>query len=355
MAAIKSGWSKPITGRLKDYAAATTGTMLLGSIQAHMIKEAAKPSTRRQDVVHPSEMAKSGWCPRGTYYRIAACREASDPYLKAPEYIGVQLLNIFDEGHAIHDKWQQRLWSMGLIAGKWKCVLCDTIWEAVSPLRCPNVNSCRSGIYPEDWEGHRKTLIYREVPLKADQYLISGAADGAIPSKNVLIEIKSVGVGTARIEAPEIFKANSEGQRIDLQGLWKDIKEPFPAHIRQGQLYLGICALMGKPYDAIVFLYESKFNQGAKEFVVKYDASISQPLFDQANSIKLALDGLAEPPQCPHGTCKDCEVYGTKKSDPVGVGISSTSESTGNGSESAKQTRRRSARPTGKIVRPPRR
>lgn len=346
MATIKSGWAKPITGRLKDYATATTGTLLLGSIQAHMIKESAKPSTRRQDIIHPSEMAKTGWCPRSTYLRIKACREASDPYLKPAEFIGVQLLNIFDEGHAIHDKWQRRLWDMGLLGGYWQCNNCRAKFEAVSPDEC---RLCKSDKF---------ALIYREVPLKADQYLISGSADGEIPSKKALIEIKSVGVGTARIEAPDIYKANSDGQKIDLQGLWKDIKEPFPSHIRQGQLYLGICDLMGFDFTDIVFLYESKFNQGAKEFVVKYDPSVSQPLFDQAEQIKLALEGLADSPQCPHGTCKDCEVYGTEKSDPVRLGSVSTTSaevsSIRNGTESTIPTRRRSARPTGKVVRPPR-
>jgi len=39
-----------------------------------------------------------------------------------------------------------------------------------------------------------------------------------------LIEIKSVGTGTVRISAPDIYAANTEGAMIDLQGLWKDIK-----------------------------------------------------------------------------------------------------------------------------------
>jgi hypothetical protein len=357
MAAITSGWTKSkLTGRLSDYAKAATGTLLLGEIQAHMIKEASKPQDRRQDVIHPSEMAKEDWCPRSTYLRIKACREADDAYLKPAEsYVGVQLLNIFDEGHAIHDKWQRRLWDMGLLAGKWKCVLCDTIWEDTSPSRCPNVNSCRSGIYPEDWEGHRNTLTYREVPLKADQYLISGAADGAIPLKNALIEIKSVGVGTARIEAPDIFKANSDGQKIDLQGLWKDIKEPFPSHIRQGQLYLRLCEIMGKPYDQIVFLYESKFNQGAKEFVVKYDSTYTDSMIDMAFKITKALDGEGFSPECPTGTsCKECEVYdGTDKPDSIRLGNSAPkTEPPIQGTESPIKTSGRTARPSGRFVRP---
>jgi len=99
---LKKAGDQKLTGRLADYANASKGTVLLGDIQAYMMKEHAKPSDRRQDIIHPSEMAKEGWCPRSTYYRIKACREASDPFLKPPENIGVQLLNIFDEGHNIH-------------------------------------------------------------------------------------------------------------------------------------------------------------------------------------------------------------------------------------------------------------
>lgn len=338
--AVTTGWAKP-TGRLADYANASKGTLLVGEIQAHMIKEAAKPSNRRQDIIHPSEMAKTGWCPLSTYLRITACREAANPYLKAPEFIGVQLLNIFDEGHMIHDKWQKRLRDMGELWGNWACSFCSY--------------EIKGELYPGKWcsccEGG--SLIYREVPLQAPQYLIYGHADGAVPSKNALIEIKSVGAGTVRIEAPDIYSANSEGQKIDLQGLWKDIKEPFPSHMRQGQLYLHLCALMGLPYTQIVFIYESKFNQGVKEFVVKYDPEFCTEMMEACETIRDAFTGVGSPPKCPTGTCKDCERYGAQKSDIVRMGESS--EPTGpEGADSTGTPLRRTSPSTNRIVRPSR-
>lgn len=342
--AIKSGWGPKLSGNLANYANASKGTILLGDIQAHMLKEHAKPSTRRQDIVHPSETVKSSWCPRATYYRILACREASNPFLKPAESVGVQLLNIFDEGHHIHDKWQKRLQKMGKLWGNWHCVLCDTTWEDTSPVRCPNVNSCRSGVYPEDWEAHRNTVIYTEVPLSADEYLIKGHADGAVPHLNALIEIKSVGAGTVRIEAPDIYAKNTEGQKIDLQGLWKDIKEPFPSHINQGQLYLRLCNIMGLPFDKIIFIYEAKFNQGVKEFVVKYDPNHSDEVITKCYFIKGALDGHMAPPECVTGTtCKDCEQYGKNKSN---------SERLVNDDNSERKTIRRPTSTSARIVRP---
>lgn len=312
--------------------------MLLGDVQAHMIKEASKPSGRRQDIIHPSEVAKTGWCPKSTYLRIERCRALGDPYWKPSETHGVQLLNIFDEGHYIHDKWQKRLDRMGDLWGNWECDYCGRLYKnTLNPYKC---DDCP-----------RFSFTYKEIPLRSDALLISGHADGGVPRLKSLIEIKSVGTGTARIEAPDIFKANSDGQKIDLPGLWKDIKEPFPAHVRQGQLYLYLCSVMGLDFDKIVFLYESKFNQGAKEFVVKYDFETIAPVIAQIKDIVQALNG-GSPVSCPFGGCKDCEVYGKQES--------STSERLGDtpeqvpteGTESPGETGGRSSRVTKRIVRP---
>lgn len=294
-----------------------------------MLKEASKPSTRRQDIVHPSEVAKTGWCPKATYLRIKRCRELEDPYWKPSETYGVQLLNIFDEGHYIHDKWQKRLRDMGDLWGNWYCESCGVTERRV--------------LYPQKcWHCDSTLLTYREIPLEDPEIMVYGHADGGIPRLKSLIEIKSVGTGTARIEAPEIFKANSDGQKMDLQGLWRDIKEPFPAHVRQGQLYLYLCSEMGLDFNQIIFLYESKFNQGAKEFVVKYDYDKIQPIILQIEQIKYALMGhlpnaedcvvcskenipypficrcVDDPIKCPFGGCKDCDVYGTETTSRVG-------------------------------------
>lgn len=361
MAAIQKGWGPKLSGRLAEYVNATNDTILVGSIQAHMMKEHSKPSDRRQDIIHPSEMAHGSWCPRATYYRIKACREAQNPFLKPPENVGVQLLNIFDEGHMIHAKWQKRLTDMGKLWGNWKCGECSKIFkDTYSPEQCAFCNSMN--------------LIYTEVPLQADQYLIYGHADGAVPHLNALIEIKSVGPGTVRVSAPEVYAAHSEGSMIDLQGLWKGIKEPFPDHVRQGQLYLTLCSLMGLSFDKIIFIYESKFNQGVKEFVVKYDPEYCDDMLKQASIIVNTLKGYqpngedcpvcchknldypflcecADPVKCPTGTCKDCEIYsGNEKSDSTRVG-KSTTEVNGSGIKSTGSTIRRASGTSSRIVR----
>ena len=338
MAVVEKGWGPKLTGNLAAYSNASKGTLLVGEIQAWMIKEHAKPSNRRQDIIHPSEMAKTDWCPRGTYYRIAACREASNPFLKPPEYVGVQLLNIFDEGHMIHTKWQNRLRDMGLLWGNWECHTCGYVTKS---------HLFEAGQFCEHCERSGGVDIYREVPLRAEQYLISGHADGAIPHLDALIEIKSVGAGTVRIEAPEVYEANSDGQKIYLQGLWKDIKEPFPSHVRQGQLYLRLCNIMGLSFDQIIFIYEAKFNQGVKEFVVKYDPEYCDEMLGFCDAIVVGLEmGVA--PICITGSsCKDCEKYGNEKS--------SSTERVGTGEDrltSPSTPLRRPAGTSGRVVRP---
>jgi hypothetical protein len=180
--------------------------------------------------------------------------------------------------------------------------------------------------------------------LRYDPYLISGHADGAVPDINALIEIKSVGTGTVRIEAPDIYTKNTDGSYIDLQGLWKDIKEPFPSHIRQGQLYLALCKLNKIPFDQIIFIYEAKFNQGVKEFPVKYDPEVSKGILRSCSDIVSALDLNGPIPECPNGTsCKDCEQYGTQDSDSERVVREHNSE---------RQTIRRPTNTSTRIVRP---
>lgn len=333
MVAVGKGWA-PLTGQLADYANASKASFLLGDIQAFMLKDHARPSTRRQNVIHPSEMAKPTWCPLSTYLRIKACRKANDPFVKAPDKVGVQILNIFDEGHFIHDKWQRRLWKMERLWGNWQCLSCESFgaYEDI-PLTCP---TCGSDM---------RSLIYNEVPLKMDALLISGHADGAVKDKNSLIEIKSVGEGTVRYEAPHIHQEYIQGEYVNLKGMFKAIEEPFPSHINQGQLYLHLCNHLGLPFTSIDFIYEAKFTQSVKEFLVQYDPAVGSKLFEKAKIIVDALDNDGPLPVCPTGTCKDCEQYGAKIEDFSTTGVEPE------GADSSVPTIRRTSSSSSGIVR----
>jgi hypothetical protein len=158
--------------------------------------------------------------------------------------------------------------------------------------------------------------VYKEIPLNAEQEnLIVGSSDGGIPVHGTLVELKSVGAGTLRFEEPELLRSHthktiSGKSLIDYDGLWRGINRPFASHQRQGQIYLWLCRYAGLDFDRVTFVYESKFTQGAKEFVVRRRESIIESLVDSAYEIKAALDGRGSVPRCPTGGCKRCEQKG---------------------------------------------
>lgn len=252
-------------------------SVLLGDIQAHVVKEVAKDKVnRRADIIHPSEMAKANWCPRATNYRILGDHAGVD------EVIGYGTASIFETGNTAHTKWQNWLRQMGRLYGRWKCLICAHTWLATSPVSC---ESC----------GNSHALEYREVPLEAEaRYLVAGHADGAVLDLQALIEVKTIGTGTIRIEEPDLVKRHTrkttDGKSVlDLDSLWNGIKRPFPSHRRQGQIYLHLAHLGGLDVNRIVFLYENKANQQPKEFSIAYDPDVTAELFETARDIKFAV------------------------------------------------------------------
>jgi CRISPR/Cas system-associated exonuclease Cas4 (RecB family) len=279
-------------------------SLLLGDIHKHLLDQHDKPTDRRQDIIHPSEMAKSDWCPRQTYYRLAGA-----PPEKGRSF-SAQLEAVFEEGHGIHAKWQKWLQQMGRLWGKWRCGECG--WTKVATGGVLHCEHCDA----------RQPLEYREVPVEAEEgFLIAGHEDGAVEDLNALVEIKSIGLGTVRFDQPELLREytvkTEDGKTVvDLDGLWKALRRPFGSHIRQTQIYLRLCQEMGLPFDKVIFLYEYKATQAHKEFVVKYNPEIAEPLFETALDIKYALK-KGKPPPRPEFTgpdkkvCKDCPFFNT--------------------------------------------
>ncbi|HET7110158.1 MAG TPA: WhiB family transcriptional regulator [Gemmatimonadales bacterium] len=278
-----------------------TETRILGAIQRHIMIR--PPDDRRQDVIHPSEMCKSDWCPRSTFFRLVGA-----PAIEDTDANPFTLENVWAEGHDIHDKWQTWLWEMGLLRGHWRCNACKTEWDATAPKSCP---LCKADV---------SCLEYREVPLTGEKYLIGGHADGDIADDDVeelcpLIEIKSIGMGTIRYDAPHLLSKytrkvknddGSERSVFDMEALWRDLKRPFASHVKQGMLYL---AISGR--REIIFIYENKFNQQVKEFRVRYQETLVADLLDACLDIKYALKSNT-PPRRPHWaaientTCAKC-------------------------------------------------
>ena len=263
-------------------------TRLIGPIERHLLR---KPEGDRSTLVlHPSEMIKPDFCHRYSYYLLTGGTKKKDkPSLR--------LQNIFDEGHFIHAKWQNRIYEMGNMYGDFKCVSCEKITSGLSPRSCEHCNFYR--------------LEYAEVAVVDESLRIAGHTDGWVKNlgNDFLIEIKSIGAGTLRFEAPDLLY-DADG---DVTKAWKNIRRPFRGHLLQGQMYLELARRMfgEEAPKEIVFLYELKADQDYKEFTVKADYDVVSRIFFAAEKINEAVNNKVMP-KCnvdPSG-CKQCDLIG---------------------------------------------
>jgi len=278
-----------LTGTLAELAAHTKRpTVLLGDIARHLLDEHGKPSTRRADIMHPSELARDDWCPRRDYYRIRDARAGITPKNGAGRRFSLVTENIFATGHALHRKWQGWLEDMGVLAGRWKCLYCGHLSDiGLCPTDCPH---CSEGFFE-----------YAEVPLSAPDYLIAGHADGYIPGAFSLIEIKTIGLGTLRFDAPDLLReytaTTPDGREIpDIDLIWKNLSGPLEPHVRQANIYLWMAQKNGLDVDRMVFLYDFKPNQQVMEFTTTLDRDVIDPILAKAATVRDALDGSAPVP-----------------------------------------------------------
>lgn len=260
-------------------------TRLLGDIERFLLKKPREK--RRTDVLHPSEIIKPDWCHRYSYYLL----KGGEPKTEKPS---LRLQNIFDEGHYIHEKWQSRFAEMGVLYGYWYS---------------PTDSAGMWGLSSEVNTGP-SVYEYREVPLVYEPLRMQGHADGWIKGikDDCLIEIKSIGAGTLRFEAPELLY-DADG---DVTKAWKNIRRPFRGHLLQGQMYLELAQRQfgdAAPKE-IVFIYELKADQDYKEFTVKADYEIVSRIFFSAEKLIKAVEN-DKMPDCnisPEEGCKSCNL-----------------------------------------------
>lgn len=275
---------------LKRFLDATkTGARLTSGVERHLQRRPM--GNRDYTVLHPSEIIKRDHCWRASYFLLQGqTRVAEKPRLR--------LQSIFDEGHYIHAKWQKWFQEMGTLHGNFLCDVCDKMTWGTSPKECEH---CGAGEHK---------LVYAEVTMRDDALRIKGHTDGWVKDEvgDTLIEIKSIGPGTLRADAPDLLMEHNG----DLSKAFKAIKRPFPVHIMQGQMYLELMKRMGHEVEGIIFLYELKMDQDYKEFpMVKADFELVQHVFEGAERIVAAVEANT-PPECnntPGGRCKQCEPY----------------------------------------------
>lgn len=302
-------------GRVFDYSSlrASTGIVIpeVKKIMLDRDRMDKKRSSHRTSIIYPSEMSRGDWCMRATYYRMTG-----RPLPESKSSFTME--NVFAQGNAIHDKWQNWLSETGKLWGDWRCTRCaEYVKDSVKPSdyfsgSCVGTAWVNTGPrlpgqtdFAHDWK-------YKEVTLRSMSLPVSGHADGALTEHDCLIELKSLGVGSLRYEAPAMLERHThliEGRKVtDIDGLWKDFHRPLTSHLKQGNIYLWMAKEMGLPFKKISFIYEFKANQQVKEFVVNYSQDVIQPILDDAGLIKSAIDkGFV--PACPFNGCSQCRAY----------------------------------------------
>ena len=280
------------TGSLKNFIdAGKIKTRVLGSVERHVL---AKPldDSRHTTVLHPSDMVSGDWCYRASYYHILGHKPSKRDY-------SFRILSVFEEGHAIHKKWQTWFSEMGNLWGKWECLECGELFWGLTKDHPSEVEGLGISAYE-----------YKEVSLNYAPLHIAGHADGLLVGLGdpLMLEIKSIGAGTLRWEAPELFAEHGG----DFEKTWKNIDAPFMKHVNQVQIYMKLAELLELEYvpQEAVLIYESKATQDVKEFVVsKSDFGISE-LFKAAEMIAECVK-TKTPPPCNIATtgCKRCEGF----------------------------------------------
>ena len=291
--------------------------IILPKVKDHMLKQYGYDADRDPTVIHPSEIVKADWCPRATYLRIT-----SGTWPPEKEKFDFVRENIFAAGNDIHQKWQDRMIDAGLpVWGDWECRICDE-WVRNSVKPDPAGYSMQYGDGPIAlwlttsalWRRATAGCTRRSRSTPASELLIAGHADGAFD--DTLVEIKSIGLGTLRMDAPELLERYTHGKATDLTGLWRAVTRPLRSHLAQGDTYLHLAHVLGLPFTQIVYLYEFKANQQCKEFTVKYDAGRSMKLVAKTQAVKYAVDNGLPPGSiaCINpGLCKQCKAYPSKR------------------------------------------
>lgn len=289
--ASKANGFKP-SGALKKFVdAGKKDSRVLTSVERELIAKPA-PSDRASDVLHPSAMVKNDWCHRSSYFQLLGFPPPPSKYR-----VTLRQKRVFQTGHDIHAGWQTIFKDMEVLWGKWRCHECNDTFFGTPKEHDPTI-----GLQHFD---------YLEVPLVYDKLRIAGHADGILVGlgEPLMLEIKSIGAGTFRFEAPELtYKHNGE-----IEKMWKDLTAPFMSHIMQAQMYMKLAELIDLPYQPqeAIFIYENKATQEPKEFVVQKSDFGVTPILEAAAFIVDSVD-KHEPPTCninPTEGCYQCKGY----------------------------------------------
>lgn len=244
---------------------------------------------------HPSVISKGIDCELWWYYQLMNA-EADEK----EESFGAELLAILMIGSAIHDKYQELFYDMGILEGVWECVSCGYKFWAISPKdQCPE---CRQNL---KWS----RLKFKEVPLESE--LFRGHADGILKLDNfrTFLELKSI----KNVTTPhatygfELLKAPIEEHNLQAQiymDTWHDmVKESNSILPIKKPSLSSIAAKTIGEINSSVVLYAGKNGGKRKAFVTKRNEKYLTFLKASAKKIKSAY--LLEDPTSLHALCPE--------------------------------------------------
>jgi len=280
-----------LSGTFKDFVdASKKPTRVLGALERYVLS--IPDDERSHTVLHPSDMVSPDWCHRASYFHLLGAQPVKRP-------ASFRLRSVFQQGHAIHEKYQNWFADMGNLYGNWYCPITNE-WQYMTLSKDLNPDQV--------WE-------YREVPINYKPLRIGGKSDGWLVGLGdpLMLEIKSIGPGTFSWED----RAGYREFDYNFEKAWDALDKPFPKHVSQVQIYMKIAELISEanpdyknfPEEAVL-IYENKSNQDVKEFVVrKSDFSVSH-LLEAAKKIVDAVEA-GTPLACNISSdgCPRCKEY----------------------------------------------
>jgi hypothetical protein len=274
---------------------------IMGLVDTHLRWEQLQQiDDRKYFKYHPSEWGK---CLRSQQYKHFAQLGHIDTVSSTHSS---KLLRVFDTGHSMHDRWQQKYFaSMGILRGRWWCPKCEKTYgkEEKYGIFCPEKCTC-------DYDGK---LVYREVTVYSDELNMTGHVD-------LLLDFSkfdpSIYKGVRKTFNADVLP--KEIVVVDMKSCndfsWKGQVMKFgvhPANIVQINIYMHLLDLN---YGAVI--YENKNDSAMAAFKIEKNNRMIETIKWQAEKMqelaKHEPRPLLPPPKPSEKSCYECQGCGFK-------------------------------------------
>ena len=173
---------------------------------------------------------------------------------------------VYDVGHSAHFRWKGYLEETGALMGKWECL------NHIAHKNIPRIFGCEEKLgvlKPNSCSCGYTKFRYHELSFLDDETMWGGSVDAILD-----LSLLNTGIPLDERYLVVDFKTINPMQ-------YKTLTQPMSEHDTQMQIYLYLTNLKyGK------FIYEDKWTQGVKEFLVTRDEAKLSIKKDQAYRLK---------------------------------------------------------------------